>query len=151
MLSALLPFGAAAAPAPPRDMTAAMPVDPSSPSSHRTIDACRRDLDAARLALAMVAGLLRAEVFTHGHRPISPHVEERMAWARAKLSPLAAASPTVRALLALLDDDALPRSWGDPRWLGRELRRLARRAATMGRCTAITPSSRAARRSPSSG
>jgi hypothetical protein len=32
--------------------------------------------------------------------------------ARAKLAPLAPASPTVRALLALLDDEALPRSWG---------------------------------------
>ncbi len=90
-------------------MTAAMPADPTAAPLPRTLDACQRELVAARLALAMVGGVLRAESFTWSHRPIAPDVEGRVEWVRTALAPLSASSPTVRHLLVALDLDGAGR------------------------------------------
>ncbi len=90
-----------------------------------------REMAVLRISVALMAAVLRQEVFTEEHRPLGP-TEDALAWAREALEPAAPTSQTVRDVVAMLDLDHRPRRWGDPTWvrvellsLRRQIRRLA--------------------------
>ena len=98
-------------------------------------DRQRREIAALRLAIKLLLAAIWSQAFTHELRPLGDAWEAQL-WLQRSLTPLSPASPAIRELVRLLRPDGSPRSWGDPKWLRRELRRLERQTKakkTLGR------------------
>jgi len=92
----------------------------------------RNELAVLRQAIRCLLAGIWSQAFTPEHRPLGDAYAMQQ-WLQRSLTPLAPASPTVRDLVRLLNPEGSPRSWSDPKWLRRELRRLRRQAAMLGR------------------
>ncbi len=104
-----------------------------------------REARAIRMALILVVVAVHAEGFTAGAGPVPDDPEERWAWVRAQLAPLARLSPTVRGICQVLDPQYFSRSWYTRPALDRQIRSLQRRVRRLAQVMAGSWSRHSAR------
>ncbi|MBN8523809.1 MAG: hypothetical protein J0M02_00590 [Planctomycetes bacterium] len=83
------------------------------------------------MTLLVVA--VHAEGFMPGQGPLPDDMEERWAWLRTTLAPLAGPSPTVRAICRILDPQHAGRVWYTRPALDRQITQLRRRVRQLAR------------------
>ena len=98
---------------------------------------------AIKLALALTVSMVHAESISEPYSPIPWHYDGRWAWLRVRLLPLAAYSPTVARICAVLDDANFSRAWYDERQMRKHLQTLARRVGILANQMAAVRAARA--------